>query len=305
MSILLADAARSAANNPLSPATPTTQPGEVPPWLAVLLLSWLVTAVVAVWRAGVLRRRSIVGPERLAAGDSAWWLLGVFFAAYCVGIFAASIANAFLKVDGTIKLLALTLVLEGVAVSVLLLGMQRMRGGLAPLGMTARQSVRGVAGGLLCLFILFPIVFAVSELTIITFRWAHLPEPKAHEILQSLGELKNLGLIALNLLAAVVIAPLFEELAFRAVLQTALVRMFGWLAGGGEASPPARWLAVVVSAGAFAAVHGQWAFAPPLFVLALGLGYAYERTANLWVTITAHALFNSMQIILYFLVVEG
>ena len=39
---------------------------------------------------------------------------------------------------------------------------------------------------------------------------------------------------------------------------------------------------------------------PPLMLLAMGLGYLYERTGNLWATITVHCLFNTMQIA-YFL----
>jgi membrane protease YdiL (CAAX protease family) len=50
----------------------------------------------------------------------------------------------------------------------------------------------------------------------------------------------------------------------------------------------------------FAAVHGQVAFFPPLFVLAIGLGYLYERTGNLWATICAHSLFNAVQLLLFF-----
>jgi hypothetical protein len=64
-------------------------------------------------------------------------------------------------------------------------------------------------------------------------------------------------------------------------------------------SPAVRWAAVLVTAAVFAGVHRVPAFFPPLFVLAVGLGYAYERTGNLWVSMTTHALFNSLQIVLF------
>ena len=38
---------------------------------------------------------------------------------------------------------------------------------------------------------------------------------------------------------------------------------------------------------------------PPLFVLAVGLGYVYERSGNLWMTVVAHALFNATQMALF------
>jgi membrane protease YdiL (CAAX protease family) len=55
---------------------------------------------------------------------------------------------------------------------------------------------------------------------------------------------------------------------------------------------------VAIAAACFALVHVEWAFMPPLFVLALGLGYLYERTGNLWGNIVAHSVFNGLQIFL-------
>ena len=60
-----------------------------------------------------------------------------------------------------------------------------------------------------------------------------------------------------------------------------------------------RWLAIIITSLAFAAVHGELAFVPPLFLLSLGLGYLYERTGNLWAPIAMHALFNGTQIVVF------
>ena len=58
----------------------------------------------------------------------------------------------------------------------------------------------------------------------------------------------------------------------------------------------ARWVAIALVSALFASVHGiNWMFAP-LYVLSLCLGYAYERTANLWVPITMHAAFNILSL---------
>jgi membrane protease YdiL (CAAX protease family) len=52
-----------------------------------------------------------------------------------------------------------------------------------------------------------------------------------------------------------------------------------------------RWIGVVVASLLFAAMHAPWTM-PPIFVLSLCVGYAYERTGNLWVPMVMHAGFN-------------
>jgi membrane protease YdiL (CAAX protease family) len=59
-----------------------------------------------------------------------------------------------------------------------------------------------------------------------------------------------------------------------------------------------RWAAVVVASLLFAIVHPLWTV-PLIFVLSLGLGYAYERTGNLWVPIVIHAIFNGSQTLIF------
>jgi membrane protease YdiL (CAAX protease family) len=68
------------------------------------------------------------------------------------------------------------------------------------------------------------------------------------------------------------------------------------------AGPPpvwASWAAIVLTSVAFALVHEAWTW-PLIFLLSLCLGYAYERTSNLWVPITIHALFNTVSTVVYY-----
>jgi len=87
-------------------------------------------------------------------------------------------------------------------------------------------------------------------------------------------------------LAAVALAtPIVEELIHRGLIQTGVLSATG--------SPA---LAVVVSAAFFASIHlgaADAAAIPGLFVFALGLGLAFERTGRLGVPIVMHALFNA------------
>jgi hypothetical protein len=65
-------------------------------------------------------------------------------------------------------------------------------------------------------------------------------------------------------------------------------------------APPAwaTWAAILVTSVIFAVVHPAWT-APAIFLLSLCLGYAYERTGNLWVPILIHAAFNTTSTLLY------
>jgi len=57
------------------------------------------------------------------------------------------------------------------------------------------------------------------------------------------------------------------------------------------------WLAILISSGLFTIIHtnpGHW---PALFVLAICLGYAYEKSGSLFRPIFIHSLFNAASII--------
>ena len=89
-------------------------------------------------------------------------------------------------------------------------------------------------------------------------------------------------------LFALVVAPAFEEFFFRGFAYPALKERFGAIR------------ALVIVSAAFAASHLHGPSFVPLFVLALGLGLAYELTGTLLVPVTMHAVFNSTMIIQLF-----
>jgi len=72
-----------------------------------------------------------------------------------------------------------------------------------------------------------------------------------------------------------------------------------------EAASPGRriaaaWLGILITSVVFAVIHPLWT-APIIFFLSLVLGYVYERTGNLWVSIVLHAIFNTVNTTLYLL----
>ena len=101
-------------------------------------------------------------------------------------------------------------------------------------------------------------------------------------------------LLAVMITLAIVIAPLAEELVFRA----GLFRYF-------RTRMP-RWIALTVPALIFATLHVNWttldgfASLAPLTALAIIFSLAYERTGRIGTSIVAHGLFNLNTILLIF-----
>jgi membrane protease YdiL (CAAX protease family) len=89
--------------------------------------------------------------------------------------------------------------------------------------------------------------------------------------------------IALVALVLIVIGPFCEELYFRGLL-------FGTLGG--------TWLAVVIQAAVFAALHLIPAALPVLFIDGLVLGWLRRRTASLWPGVAVHATNNALALAL-------
>ena len=63
-------------------------------------------------------------------------------------------------------------------------------------------------------------------------------------------------------------------------------------------SPGARWAAIALASLLFSVLHPGWTW-PLIFLLSLGLGYAYERTGNLWVPVTMHLVFNTVNTVVF------
>jgi membrane protease YdiL (CAAX protease family) len=335
MSICLAHALLVAAATTL-PTVPSVAPAPPPdagpPWLVAVLTGWAVVGLTAAWGLGAFRRRGIVGPERLGADDSAWTLLGLL----CAGLFSLIVGTALVNTgvglglrlahahpDDDVRQLMVAAGGEALAVAVVLVLARETvapnRTGLARLGLGLWRVPVALAGGATALFILFPLIQLAGEAVVQLYRAFHLPPIQPHQMLQMMDKDHGPALTVLAVLTAAVVAPVAEELAFRGLMQTMLARMFNRAADGlglpllvdgaapsttdpsaaSPTRPVARWAAVLTTSVAFAAVHGEPAFLAPIFVLSVGLGFAYERSSNLWMPIVAHGLFNGAQIALF------
>ncbi len=100
---------------------------------------------------------------------------------------------------------------------------------------------------------------------------------------------------SLALIQVIAVVPLLEELLFRGLFQTWLLRYF---------NPK---IAILLSSAGFALLHFSWQqgatnflLLPPLFLLGCFLGWSLERFQNLWVPIGLHATFNAVGALVIF-----
>jgi membrane protease YdiL (CAAX protease family) len=107
----------------------------------------------------------------------------------------------------------------------------------------------------------------------------------------------NLPLLLLSVAAAWTVIAFGEEMVFRAFLTNDLARLFP--------GSSARWVfALVGSSFIFGLVHFSWGLAGIVETTLMGFvfGFAYLRSGqNLWVTIIAHGLANTLGFVLVFM----
>lgn len=92
-------------------------------------------------------------------------------------------------------------------------------------------------------------------------------------------------LLALMVFAAVIAAPLCEEIIFRGYLYPAAKKFSGPRVAG------------ICSALVFTAAHGNMAALLPLFIFGCLLAWIYEKTGSIWAPIAVHCCFNSATVI--------
>lgn len=148
-----------------------------------------------------------------------------------------------------------------------------------------------------------------------------LEPTEGHPLVERLVEHHSFGMMAAAAFTAVIAAPLYEEAAFRLVLQGWLERVEFFRAprapiaeiegdatdGDGVvrrsdflyAPTRTQWLPITVSGTLFGLAHWGHGVSPlPLVLLGFILGYAYQRTHRIVPCITCHLMFNGFTFIL-------
>ncbi len=137
---------------------------------------------------------------------------------------------------------------------------------------------RAVMTGVVLLFAAYPLIF-VADLV----AQKVLGSPASRQsIVEIFDESQTLEQRMLIIILAVAVAPLVEEFVFRFFLYGVVRRYFG------------RFVGLLTNSVLFAVVHAHVPAAAPLFVLGGCLTLAYEWSGSILVSMTMHALFNSL-----------
>jgi len=190
--------------------------------------------------------------------------------------------NAFLKN------IALCAASAAVIVGTILLAratfVRRLRG----FGLNFKTIGKDLGAAFVNLLAIWPLVMLVFLLTI------HLGELfygqdftlERHEELSLLTEHRQTAVRVIIAVTAVLIVPAAEEMLFRGLFQSMIRSLIS--------SP---WAAIVLTSGLFAMIHANAGHWPALFVLAIAMGYSYEKSGSLWRPIFIHCLFNAISVI--------
>jgi membrane protease YdiL (CAAX protease family) len=151
--------------------------------------------------------------------------------------------------------------------------------GRTPFRRLRGSDVRAIALGIVALFL---VRVGTAVQLVATHQTNHVQSGFEHfDVVSKIPNVTLLS-IALAILAAVVVAPVVEEIVFRGLLFGALAPRIGVLA------------AALVSAVIFGAVHGDMVLFPTLAALGFVSAIAYAATGNLWVSIALHAANNAI-----------
>jgi uncharacterized protein len=201
------------------------------------------------------------------------------------------------------SLVAKGLGLKGDAMTVMV-GAGAQFGMLAGAGFFWRRPERGppvspangpgiLVSGATTFLVSLPLLLISAKLWELVLNLFELPTER-QSLIAMFANAESPLLLAIMVTLAVVLAPLTEELVFRAGL-------FRYLR-----SHVPRWVALAGSSVVFASLHVNWVTLEglssfvPLMLLALIFSLSYERTGKVGTAIVAHAFFNLNTVLLIF-----
>jgi hypothetical protein len=255
---------------------------------ACYLLALVLFMSVAGGKYLLAQSRQAAGPPSLPAGKVQTWfyiptdLLGVglfFLVFYSMAIMGAMMADA--GKTGTIKPedLVLGIGIQLMAPAAAFALVFRRVNLTEWLGLAWKNWLHVLAIAPVSVFVMFAFSVVLYQL-----RYGEMievlgvaGEQDAVTLFREGKDILTLGLMAF---AAVIVAPVCEEVVFRGYLYPVMKKYGG------------SWAAALASALIFSAAHGSVAAMVPLFIFGLLMVAVYEYTGSLWAPIGVHFLFN-------------
>jgi membrane protease YdiL (CAAX protease family) len=264
-------------------------------WMAAAVGGSIAIAAVL----GVFRPRRIIGRERLGPEESprllsialllgmlAWFLGSTMISELRSWNLRRHHEPADAQLSGA-ETVVYSGLMEGAVLAAMVLGTAALRPKwIEKMGLEPRRLPGGIAVGVVAIGLALPSILLLNgavEWTLEHFNKEHGPHP----LLELLKENPPPWLTAADTICAGFVAPVAEEFFFRGLLLTLLRSVFRQ-----------SWPAILLSAAAFALVHPSWSWVQ-IFFLGVCLGYVYERSGNLWMSITMHSTFNLLSIWLF------
>jgi membrane protease YdiL (CAAX protease family) len=136
-----------------------------------------------------------------------------------------------------------------------------------------------------CLWLVFGLLSAIGYL-----EWVQkLGGDPVQDTVKLLQTTRDPVILILMGMAAVVVAPVCEEIIFRGYLYPAAKKFTG------------SWVAAGCSALVFSIAHGNLGALLPLFIFGLVLVWLYEKTRSIWAPIAVHLVFNGATVVIQLL----
>lgn len=240
-------------------------------------LAVMAAGLVALWRWHL--RKSARTPATLSLWpielvDFATFLALAFGGAVFAGIASSLLFSAVALSEATRQILA------GAGFQLGMLGgclvFQVLHG---PTHGYARPRRGFIGAGFVTFLISIPLLALTGLAWLALLDWLHVPYER-QSLVDLFANAESRWQLGALLVLATVIAPITEELVFRAGLFQFLHKR----------TP--RWVALLIPALLFGASHTNLASFPQLVLLGVIFSIAYERTGNIAVPMLAHALFN-------------
>ncbi len=159
---------------------------------------------------------------------------------------------------------------------------------------------------ILWLFIGIAMIYAILPLNSVFAEWnagLKLPESmssleklmkemqdSATEIMEKLVNVNNIGGLIINLIMIAGLAAFGEELIFRSIIQTSLIKIC-----------KNAHIGIFIASAIFSFIHFEFYGFLPRLVLGLLLGYMFYYSRSIWIPMAMHFVNNGTIVVLYFL----